>query len=109
MAFLPNLTQSIEKNGAVNQMPILARHKGEPCHIPWDVDQQADDLEAAILDFLGTTKEPVHVDQIIEKVEKEPARVIAALMVLEVRELVRQLPAGGLDSSAIGEAQAVGI
>ena len=93
MAFLPKLTQSMKKKGAVSQMPILAKHKGEPCRISWDVDQLADDLEATILDCLGAFKEPVPLDTIIEKTEtKEPAKVIAALMVLEIRKLVRQLP-----------------
>jgi len=92
MAFLPKLSQTMKKRGAISQMPILAKAKGEACRVSWDVDQLADDLEATILDFLGTTKEPVHVDQIIEKTEKEAAKVLAALMVLEVRKLVRQLP-----------------
>ncbi|MGD0089890.1 MAG: hypothetical protein ABSE73_08210 [Planctomycetota bacterium] len=92
MAFLPKLTVTMRKKGAISQMPILAKHKGETCQVSWGVDQIADDLEATILDFLGAAKEPVHVDQIIEKTEKEAAKVLAALMVLEVRKLVRQLP-----------------
>lgn len=87
MAFLPK-----RKAGIQSQAPVLAKHKGEPCRISWDVDQVADDLESTILDFLGAAKEPVPLDTIIEKTEREPAKVLAALMVLEVRKLVKQMP-----------------
>ncbi|MCY3019654.1 MAG: hypothetical protein NTW87_11580 [Planctomycetota bacterium] len=92
MAFLPKLTQSMKKKGAVSQMPILAKYKGEACRVSWDVDQLADDLESTILDLLGAVKEPVPVDQIIEKTEEKAEKVLAALMVLEVRKLIRQQP-----------------
>jgi DNA processing protein len=66
--------------------------KDEEVHTPRELT--LNEQERHVVNLIGS--EPNHLDEVLRSTNLEPARVLATLTVLEMKQLVRRLPGGYL-------------